>query len=330
MKITSYLEEIKANNLFKTIVDRFIRDYAKEDGFKYLALRKKGNKFFIELSYNHKMNQKKVHEIIKYIDTNLNSALSVTTLKYFAIQSSRKKRINKHKKKLKVKTKLSDVDFSFFHGKKISGNSIRRPEHNETPGTIGGIIELENHKGLYLMSNYHVIMRDSGKLDSSVFNDDGIAIGKLFWGKFDDKFDIALAKITTSKPPKRGVHDFKFGKLTPPSYSKINLTSFSAGGSDTGEIYSINSIVKIGANVFKNQILFKKSRLEPGDSGTLIVSGNKKVRDVVGLFIGGENVSSDNSIKIANNLFNLFSNTVEEFKDHKDRIMPKIKFKTFY
>ncbi len=331
------MTELTANNLLNNIQDKFVKKFSKSIGFKYLALRRRKNNFFLELAHSSQMSQKKVNEIKKFIEIEFSNTIEVISFQYqkrgrekmLYLDKKLKSRL-KSKSSLKLKPKVFEGDFTFSNGmREISGGVIERPRDSQKPGTLGGIISLKNHKGLYLVSNYHVIM-GNGNLDDKVYGKNGEVLGTLFWGMFSDKYDIAIAKASSLYKPKSGLANFKLGKLSLPSFKKSKLSSFGLFGPEESKIYSINAIVNIENQIFKNQILFTDSGLKGGDSGTFIVQGNGKVRDVIGLYIGGETQRGYKSIKIANKFYNLFSKPIGKFTDHRQRVMPEIIFKSYY
>jgi hypothetical protein len=314
------MNERKANKLIHLIEDDFINKFGSINGLIYLALRKKNGLYFLELGYkksvldSEQINKIK-SEIRSYLPISLSNKLKNTFAEYRYIKRSQN-------------ITLSDLslssDLDFYH-KIRSGSNIQNLTRN-SDGTLGGILTLKNYRQRFLISNYHVIMREHGKIGDEIIDDKKNKIGKLFWGVFDRKFDAAIAELYDIKCSK-GTPYYMFKGIKKPTLKIKNISGYGAASSyQTGELYSANAIVKVRNDWFKRQLLSKNINLNPGDSGSLVVEeSNSGKNKVIGLFIGGSN-----ELKVINNLHELFSTKIEAFIDHKKRRMPEINFKKFY
>lgn len=325
------MTEESAEKIFELVEDQIYKLVKNENGFKYLALRKEEELFFLELSYDKNEINRNEANILKdkinhfFSDESLN-VIFKDSIRVDEIIKDDDFRGDKIREFLYVKDDnlIADDSFEFYSSNVINSEPSTQvyagmQVQNHNSGTLGGIIRLVQNDHFYLVSNHHVIAGNS-KTNSPILDRGGNKIAELYWSKFDDTHDIAIAKITVDNDNiKSGAHDYHFDKILPPSFSMNSLRTFSANGpSNNGEIYSIRAIIRVENDTFKNQILFKNFGLKGGDSGAIIVvDENKTKKDVIGICIGG-----DYKIDIANKLSNIF----------KPSIMMKsnIQFHSFY
>lgn len=241
-------------------------------------------------------------------------------------------------KELKV---VPSKEFSFQCKKIKSGKGITNNKMHMKSGTLGGIVTLKGDKnGFYILSNWHVLMGNHGELRDPIIRNakqfpKKQKIGELFWGVYNDFYDLALAKITcknwsnkdTSIKPISSLEEIELG---------ANVKKFgNATQNKTNTLYSKNAFVKIkGGKIFKNQIL-TKFLSKKGDSGSWLLDNNNKL---IGVIFAGDN----KRISVANNIIHIMnadnipvSNYSHDFKDNGKIInhsfkMPKIEFNKFY
>lgn len=228
--------------------------------------------------------------------------------------------------------------FSFQCKNLKSGKGITSDKMHMEIGTLGGIVTLESEPdSFFIISNWHVLMGNKGKLKDSIIKGNGNrkSIGELYWAVNNDYYDIALAKISCNDwilkekliKPMLSLDDIKLGTIV-----KKNGNST---GRKSNELYSKNAFVKIKGNkIFKNQILTKKLSLK-GDSGSLLLE--KTTNKLIGLIFAGD----EYEISVANNLSYLFNEgSVPSYLYQNERLhenerqysvkMPEIKFKNVY
>lgn len=295
--------------------------YKNLDGIKYLAVkkRKKYNEYYLKLGYNNeKLSKDDIDVIINEIEQKLLIKLDI----------KRMSPIEKVSYDIsKIRQKGSPQDFSFLLKTPpiISGQqAITIEGAGLTNGTLGAIIKLKNKKEQFLISNYHVIMGDTGCLGANIISNNH-KIGELFWGLYNVYYDVAIAKITCENI-KPGTSRYSYGDLKKLDHKTQNvMITGKASGEETGKIYSRNALVKVKKDWFKNQIIVKNLNSQEGDSGSILVhNSTSKTKDVLGIIIG-----ADQNLTVANNLFNLFSNKIPSFVDPMCRVMPEIEFKSF-
>lgn len=211
----------------------------------------------------------------------------------------------------KIKDKLSlfkDLDIIEANSLKFqcrnnitSGKTISNEKFIYESGTIGAIVKLEGYKNeLFLLSNWHVLMGETGKIGDPIVDSKGNIIGELFWAVYNDFYDLALAKITCN--------DFKNNhvEIRPlEDLDEIKIdTHIKKYGAITdingSEIYSKNAFVKITLSddrnkVFKNQILTNYIS-KKGDSGSLVLTGDSN--KALGVIFAGDG----KDISVANHI----------------------------
>ncbi len=186
-------------------------------------------------------------------------------------------------------------------------------------------MKLKNENELFFITNHHVISKSGRRKGVKVYNLDDQIIGEFYRSIYDDYYDVAFIKITAKNYLTYGEPEFKFGELKPTSFNikRIMGKGMKSGyHKDKGYMYSSRAIVKIKNKWFKNQILLKDLGFEKGDSGSIIVERNiKDKKNVIGLHIGG-----NNTLSVANNIFNLLSNPIISDSPDKE---PIINFESF-
>jgi len=183
------------------------------------------------------------------------------------------------------------------------------------PMTLGGIFRiLEFPNELFGITNQHLFDYKQVKLGDQITTIDGKIIGELFWMCEDLYREAAIVKIDQDFFDKPEEYNDSIILSSPELNMKVTHNGF---GSETSvnrnsTIISKNATVRIyesddGENwkIFKNQILIDVNTT-PGDSGSLVITENKKV---VGLNFGKtykrKVVGSENkyrSLSVANNI----------------------------
>ncbi len=225
------------------------------------------------------------------------------------------------------------------------GGSI---SHEEMPlgGTLGAIIKLKNQKGLFGISNWHVLLNKNGELLDKIFRPrlhgvktrqrkEETFFGKVVFGIINKNIEVGLfrienKKLITKDPEVRnklmGIEKPKMGK-------KIYKRGFNSEKKE-GVIRSNNVTVKAfiakGYNeIFKKQIQLKKMS-EDGDSGSVLFNKN---RNVVGLLFAADD-KEQNSFSYANRIDYIFNNEFCQttFIDHENNktSINKLEFDSFY
>lgn len=323
------MTEVEAEKIFEIVEDKVIEIVKDTSWFKFLALRKRGDNFYFKLQFDStKLNganptllQYKLQELLNPIS--IEQTQGMTALEIISEPSNSSFRFYGCKLfKLFKKKKYNKVS------KSITVQSGQVISNNYT-GTLGAILKLNNEGKYYALSNYHVIMGDNGKIGDEIKGIGDKKIGSLFWGKYDETHDVALAEISEKLVNvSSGVENlYDFGKIIKPTFKmNRNLTFTEKKGPSDGEIYSTKAIVRIENDLFKDQIIYKNFNLSHGHSGSVIVNdGNRDEKDIVGICMGGDQV-----LDVVNKLITLFQPVIHSFIDEKGRKMPQINFKSFY
>ncbi len=224
------------------------------------------------------------------------------------------------------------------HPKLTGGISVFDQGSGSGSGTAGAFFKITSDNDVYLLSNYHVLLYQNGKIgdiivhpsksDSvQVANSESKEIGNIFWKKDiqNNSFnliDAAVAKIKKDDDViidtgryTRCLHIEMLGLAEP----KIGMNVKKCGkttGLTYGEIRSTNCTVNISNDnkleIYKNQIL-TTNMSSPGDSGSVLVNQDNMV---VGLLFGGDNFS----LSVANNInivFELIKKDLPNFNFYK-------------
>lgn len=318
------MTEENAEKIFENVEDDILSLLKKEkyNGFKYLALIKNNDSFLFELSFNpNKMKTEDFEDLKNILENLLFPYPIVETLSFSkkirGVQSSKNFEFHIHKNHSRKFSKYSTNDSKIQAGDEIS-NIFR--------GTLGAILSLKKSKSYFLLSNYHVMMDHNSNLNDTIKDKLNNDIAELHWGVFNKTHDVALAKITKSNL-EEGTRLYNFGSIEKPSFSMgLCRTISKKGPKGGGEIFSTKAIVSIKKNIFKDQVLFKKFHLNPGDSGSVIVENNQgNLKNVIGICMGG-----DNQIDVVNKLHTLCENKIDATIDIHNRSLPSIHFNSFY
>ncbi len=113
---------------------------------------------------------------------------------YFDNEISKEVRISKD-------LKLRETDVIKLQGINLNpGQGILNSKFDIEMGTIGAVVELENHENeFFLLSNWHVLMGEDGRIDDEILDENNKKLGKLFWGIHNKYYDLALAKVTNEE-----------------------------------------------------------------------------------------------------------------------------------
>ncbi|MGJ8745042.1 hypothetical protein [Polaribacter sp.] len=316
------MDKINFFNLFDNITEDFVNKFGDLDGINYLAIKQSfiGN-YKIELGYEKAKVEK---ETLKKIKIYMVSKLPKSS-NYFSIPRILNTKIRQIFN-YTTKTLKSGFDYNDTqdNDELISDYLIYNVDNPLKKGSLGGIFSIQDNNDFYLISNHHVI---NGELGSKIKNTQkkNNIIGTLYWQKFDSrinsnrvigKYDVAIAKITNKTYfPNNFEYKFNHKNLIETTFKIKNIKANGAkSGVEPGKLYSIKALVKVENDWYNNQILITDCDLYKGDSGALITDVDN---NVLGLYIGGSS-----QIKVANNLFNLFKETVNS--------NPKISLKNFY
>ncbi len=318
------IENIIMNQIGKILIlggDRFNK-------LKYLALREKSNGlYYLEFGFNkNNISLMKVKSCAEEVQNSLFEFFQV--LEFFEIPA------------IGSEFKENETDFEALtntasNTKKQTlkaGSTIYSQGNGFERGTLGSFVKLKDKNDLFILSNFHVLFNDFTKLGYSVFDySTDIKIGEVYWGLFNNYYDIALAKVTCDALCEKisDTFNYDFGTLTitPNQNKNISMTGGRSGYS-YGQVYSTQAHAFVENKWRINQIFLKDLRAQPGDSGTLVVEGSiEKERDVVGLLFAKDR--EEDYISIANPLNRLLT---KEIKPHiqNGTLMPSIHFDSFY
>ncbi|WP_353777995.1 hypothetical protein [Winogradskyella sp. 3972H.M.0a.05] len=325
---------------------------------RYAAVIKRSNDakikddFFIEIAYNtgkkvydppiiNKDNVKDCKNIIDslYIPNDFRKDIEKGGLEINLIAPEIKyQNKNVLSQKLKSVNQLNYNPYRIRIDKLTGGISVFDEEGTSSSGTIGAFFKTTINNTIYLLSNYHVLLFQSGEIGdkivhsskadaSSLFKEnDSQVIGEIFWKKDIEEnkiniIDAAVAKLNkgitvdigkytrckgiTMKgiaKPKLGMNVKKCGRSTGLTY---------------GEIRSINCTVNISntrnkPELYRKQILTTNMSLD-GDSGSILINNEGYA---VGLLFGGDNYT----LSVANNINTVFKHIrkdIPEFKFYK-------------
>ena len=302
---TEYLKTKREANYFLSIVEdaliKKVKCNERYAGFRYLAIRKNNFYYYLELGYSKKF--------LSTANLKILESLIKIKLPVYVVLKSRSLDTTKQE----VDNFIANNDFR--KSKLNSGDEIEA----YNTGTLGGFVKLKNKKGIYLISNAHVLIGKKGKLGRAVKNINGEKIGKVFWGVLNERYDVALAKVNKKYP----IKESEKAIISKPTFKNKKIKSIGMYGTEGGNLYSTNALVKLGQDFFKNQLLIKNLDFISGDSGSVIME-RKKPNNIIGLYIGG-----NNEIKVANNLYNLFIKDTPKIKDSYEKKIT-VQFKTFY
>ncbi len=330
-------KEKDAIKLFEEIEETVALNFQDRKCFKYLAvIEKEKENFCLELAYDSRYvtHENEINEMVSFIRGELNCKLRIV-LKHEEYDSNE---FDDVFEKLTINMTEMDLEFEFHNDNESNTNykkknlyeNITGEEINlksENAGAIGGILRLSNYpKDLFLITNYHVIFKSDTKINEPLYLNKKHQIANTFWGMFNSRADIAIAKLK-NKNYTKGTPDYCFGHL---KQAKINdpVQKYGPFGFDkTGSVYSSKAILKIKSSIFINQLIIKDLGLKGGESGTLITEGTDRIKNIIGLHFGGTNGRLD----FANNLHQIFSEKISAYYEKKyDRHHPEIKFKSFH
>ncbi|PTX59541.1 trypsin [Kordia periserrulae] len=212
------------------------------------------------------------------------------------------------------------------------GNRIKS-SNKVNKGTIGALVRLDNYPDDYfILSNWHVLMDDSGDMSHNILDDHKNVIAEPFWGINNKYYDIALAKIIPGYNVEQSyetasVRDYNSIKLG------MDVEKFEyIGPRKVKKIISSNAFVKVYTNdtttnykIYKNQILVEKVSVS-GDSGSVILSSDSK--DVIGLIFAGDsqNVTVCNHLHLLANFDNIIPKYLYQYGKNS-YLMPEISFR---
>lgn len=182
------------------------------------------------------------------------------------------------------------------------GNSISNYRYNDA-GTLGAAFKIKGKKGVFILSNWHVLSGQIGNINDDILQPGVLDGGKnkanliarLYWRKLSLIMDAAIGKVENTASSLVGKYTKCFGPLNGLQTAKLNMKVKKCGRTTrltTGTITSINVSVKVKGNypngkfIFKNQIM-TTFMSRPGDSGSLLVNQNNN--KVVGLVFAGDN-----------------------------------------
>jgi hypothetical protein len=217
--------------------------------------------------------------------------------------------------------------------KLTGGISVFDSQASMSFGTAGAFFKTKNDNNIYLLSNYHVLLNKSGRINDTIVHPsksdggrDVREIGRVFWKKdiFKGSFNImdaAIALIDEREDIDIGrytrCNQIRFSGLSHPKLGDNVRKCGRTTGLTFGEVRSINCTVNI-SNESNELDLYRKQILttimtQPGDSGSVLVNDQNLV---IGLFFAGNNVS----LSFANNIkmiFNEIENENSNFKFKK-------------
>ena len=315
--------QTKAERLLESFEDEFIKKFSQKESFKYLCLIKNDNhEYNLELSYFKNEDCKDETDKMKsFIIESIGNKLRISL-----VNKAYKDKLEK----LPIKIVESESEFNYHNHNKIDdkkqdfelGIGSKINTKNENSGALGAFLELQNDSNYYLLTNHHVIIKSHNHLNKKVYSNEKY-IANTYWGLLNNEYDIALAKLTKEAIGTLNLTNSNFGKISLPIMGE-NVYKFGPQGPSKGILYSSKAIVKVRAEVYKNQILFKDLHLNSGESGTVVRIDDKGKTGVLGLHFAG-----DNNLDISNNLFNLFKNKIYSFTDDNGIQQTEINFKTF-
>lgn len=316
-----------AENLMFSFEDKFITEFKDRESFKYLCIRKDQTKqYYLELCYLKLGEwQNDLDDMSSFIKSYIGEQLRLTLSNKIKPEIDLKNILLN----IPITRKESSKEFTYHNDGNPSGSkkldfSIGIGSYINvegfSKGALGAFIKLKCDDNIYLITNFHVIMKPKKILNKKIFNTNK-CIGRTYWGINNDKYDVALAKIEQSIVNNIDFNQSDFGVLIKPKIED-KVCKFGPCGPSCGVIYSSKAIVRIkGGRLYKNQILLEDLHLNPSESGTIIKNNNS---NVVGIHFAG-----DGKIDISNNLYDLFKTKIESYTDQNGIEYPKIEFETF-
>lgn len=281
------MTEEEANKILELIGDSIV----KTPGINFIAVRSEDSKdYYLEIGFNK--NKINLPETIK---TDFLHTLSISPLINKCLNESEEALLFNQESSIIATTVASENDFRFHNKKLRPGVKIERQGNKMQPGTLGIFVSLENRKGVYFISNYHVVMGNYIQIGKKIVHTKSRKIiGELFWGIFNNYYDIAIVKLNEEFSDNFNSESqcFKFsGNIDDP---KIGMSVGISGAMSICNlekdklILSRNAYVSLNEKTFKNQILTSKISMR-GDSGSFMI--NKDTNDILGIIIGGDEVN---------------------------------------
>lgn len=198
-------------------------------------------------------------------------------------------------------------------------------------GSLGGFFSLKNKKGIFGISNWHVLKGKGGFLGDDIFSPrlaglqaeeieiaQSRKLGRLVWGKVNQQIDAAVFQVTQEDRLGESVtHPFHINGL---GQAEIDAEVWKIGFSSPhkkGQVRSRNTSIRlrvpgIGSFVFHNQIQTTKIS-EGGDSGSFLMNDNNQV---VGLLFASH--GSNDGYSYANDINNIFNKKFDKEHFYKD------------
>lgn len=218
------------------------------------------------------------------------------------------------------------------------GSSVMNYRYHSA-GTLGAAIELKGQRGLFFISNWHVLTGANGRIGDSIIQpgraDGGRyphdIIASLYWSKLNPDMDAAIAKVVDKRVTGGTMC---FGKIKGIEPAKVGMNVKKCGRTTeltTGIVKSVNASVRVsgypeGTVLFNNQII-TTNMSQGGDSGSVVCNASSK--KAVGLLFAGDGKSQT----IVNHIDSILGSKIEPFVvkhgDGNEEKMPGIEFEKF-
>ena len=213
---------------------------------------------------------------------------------------------------------FSESKFKYSHI--TAGMSVFSDQSNNESGTAGAFFNIEEDNNIYLLSNHHVLLSNSGNIGDKIVhpskvdnNNSSNIIGEIIWKEdiLSSKImDAAIAKI--NYPVDIGEYtrcdQLQFSGIAEPKIGQHVRKCGKKTGLTCGRIRSINCVVNVSTTpnnyrIYENQILTTMMTI-PGDSGSVLVNDDNMV---VGLLFSGD----ESNVSFANNIKTIFQRIKE-------------------
>ena len=321
-----FITEDQANKA----LEQFSNEYIDKENIQYASVVKKKYhvfyNFFIEVGFLEDKDTKKV--FIKENSINLND---IPSHYYFEYPSDNMVNLKKEKKevieikKLKIKVKVvpsGKITFDCPKGDIMEDIGI---SNSGVPdgGTLGGLLYLKDHAGIFGISNWHVLKNNSGNLGDMIYHPrrkilnqaqiQEAQFGHLVWANNED-LDVGIFKIDNEEKLKILSSELKFIKRLETPKRTLKIFKYGSGtGRSSEKIRSINTTAKLwisttAKRIYRNQIQLKRMS-GPGDSGAVLYT---KEGSAVGLLFASSPCDKKRGFSYANSINKIFNHRFSE------------------
>ncbi|WP_299684215.1 hypothetical protein [uncultured Dokdonia sp.] len=320
------------NDIQATLSDKLISKYGDIEAIKYLAIVPNNNpsKYDFKIGFvRNEIEKNKIKEIKGYLQ---NIIMEIYGINLSVEDYKKSKRMKKTISK--VKSSKEKSHFEFYEQKSkipIGQTAIRLEGDGGSKGTLGAIINFEGISDAFLISNYHVILKNCNNIGRSVYKvsrNKIKKIGEVCWGISNDQFDVAIAKLDDTTTTGTNPYGYVLGDIVDISNNTPDVCFIGQKSRyEEGKIFSFNATVKVSNKWYKNQLLCNDITSCKGDSGSILSLRDEinRKRDVIGLVMGGD----CNKKTVANNLYLLLKSNRQIVPCKKDGLPDTLKFNSF-